>query len=129
VILGFSELPDSPGKFATILSGYHGSSQSGQLVILDLNKGFYEDEGITQRISGEGKEIEVKYMDGMTMDEPQQLLQPATVTDNTFLVSGWDTRRDRRIGIYLAQTDDTLELLYAEDGKALIEVTPIQSRP
>jgi len=39
------EIPGSPGKLVSILSGYHGVPRMGQLVVVDTKKGWHEDDG------------------------------------------------------------------------------------
>ena len=123
------ELPGSPGRFLSILAGYHGSCESGQFVVIDTNRDAYEEKGIVQRISGRGLPVDVRYEDRLTESDPQQFLTPFPVTDDVFLVSGWMEPGEDRIGIYVADASDNLSLLYAEEGIACIEPIPILKRP
>ncbi len=47
-------LPGKSGQLLSILSGYHGPGRTGHLVVVDVNQGTQEAEGIVKRISGRG---------------------------------------------------------------------------
>jgi formylglycine-generating enzyme required for sulfatase activity len=122
------ELPGSSGRFVAILSGYHGSYKSGQLIIMDTNVGVEEEKGIVQRISGQGLPIEVKYTDALTAHEFPQWMTPYPVTGKQFLVSGWLKQNAPANGIFLADTDDNVTCIHEETGYACIEPIPIMKR-
>ncbi|MBF0199072.1 MAG: hypothetical protein HQL32_15250, partial [Planctomycetes bacterium] len=122
------ELPGTSGKYICVLSGYHQSFKSGQLVIVDTNRGHREEEGIVQRISGQGLELNVEYKDILTGYEFPQFLTPYPITNQKFLVSAWLDRNDWSKGVYLADTEDHMTLLYREKGYAFIEAIPLMPR-
>ncbi|MBF0199467.1 MAG: hypothetical protein HQL32_17260, partial [Planctomycetes bacterium] len=122
------ELPGKNGQFLCILSGYHGSYKSGQLVIVDTNTGFHEEKGIIKRISGQGLNIEVKVKDELTAKEFPQFLTPYPINDNKYLVSVWLNKGATDKGIYLADTNDNVTSLYREKGYFLVEPIPLMSR-
>jgi formylglycine-generating enzyme required for sulfatase activity len=122
------ELPGRDGVFLCVMAGYHGSYRSGMLVLVDINKGSQEADGIVQRISGLGKEVEVKYKDRLTEDNWPEFMTPSPVTDELFLVSAWKNAKDGKIGIYLADTSDNVKVLHEEEGFAFLEPVPIVKR-
>ena len=123
------ELPGSTGKFLCILAGYHGSNRNGHLVIVDTTVGTREHHGIVQRISGRGLPLEVKYMDRLTEQEWPKFSTPAPITSTQFLVSAQIKDDPHSIGLYLADTKDTLRLIRKAEGYALLEPIPVVQRP
>ena len=123
------ELPGANGKFLCILAGYHGSNRNGHLVIVNTNLGTKEDEGIVQRISGRGLPLEVRYMDRLTEHEYPKFSTPAPITSTHFLVSAQMEDEPDSIGLYLADTSDTLRLIRKTKGYALLEPIPVIRRP
>ena len=123
------ELPGTNGKFLCILAGYHGSNRNGHLVIVNTNKGTEEEEGIVQRISGRGSPLEVRYMDRLTENAWPKFSTPAPITSTHFLVSAQMEEEPDSIGIYLADTSDTLRLIRKTKGYALLEPVPVVRRP
>lgn len=122
------ELPGTTGKFLCILSGYHGSYKTGHLVIVDINRGFMEEHGIVQRISGRGLPLDVRYVDRLTENDWPKFITPCPINDSQFLVSAQMENNDNKMGIYLADTSDKLNLLYEIDGYALLEPIPLIKR-
>ena len=122
-------LPGKPGQLLSVLSGYHGPGQAGHLVVLDVNRGTKEAEGIVQRISGRGLPLEVRYMDRLTEETWPKFRTSYPITDKHYLVSAWMSPQMRNMGIYLADTFDNLLPLYQVDGAALMDPIPIVRRP
>jgi formylglycine-generating enzyme required for sulfatase activity len=122
------ELPGTAGKFVALLSGYHGSHKSGHLVVVDTNKGTREDEGIVQRISGQGLPLEVKYVDRMTERDFPKFFTPFPITEKKILVTARMNNDSDAFGIYLADTSDDVQLLHKEPGYALFEPIPVMKR-
>ncbi|MCB1123851.1 MAG: formylglycine-generating enzyme family protein, partial [Verrucomicrobiae bacterium] len=122
------ELPGQTGRFLTVMSGYHGSNRSGTLALIDLNEGTQEDAGIVMQISGTGRMIEYQYKDQLTVDVWPQFLTPTPLTDSVFLTSAYQTASERKIGIYVADTQDRVTLLHEEDGYAFLEPLPLVKR-
>ncbi|MCK4958455.1 MAG: SUMF1/EgtB/PvdO family nonheme iron enzyme [Planctomycetes bacterium] len=122
------ELPGRSGMFLSVLGGYHGSFRSGMLVLVDINKGSQEAEGIIQRISGTGGALEVKYKDRLTEDIWPEFMTPTPISDEYFLTSAWKNPKHRKIGIYLADTSDNVTLVYGKYGFAFLEPIPLVKR-
>ena len=122
------ELPERNGVFLCVMAGYHGSYRSGMLVLVDINKGSQEADGIVQQISGMGRQVEVVYKDKLTENNWPEFMTPSTITDELFLVSAWKTVKDRKIGIYLADTSDNVRVLHEEKGFAFLEPIAIVKR-
>jgi formylglycine-generating enzyme required for sulfatase activity len=120
-------LPDSSTRLVTILSGYHGLSRMGQLVLVDTSRGWYEADGLVLRISGRGDPIQPKIADNLVDDDRPLFLHPYPLSDKHFLVSCWPGGNEPW-GLYLADVFDNLVLIYQEPGHAILEPVPLKPR-
>lgn len=121
------ELPGNNGRFLCILSGYHNSNRSGVLSVVDINKGIKENEGI-HIISGKDNPVLLKIEDEATANIWPQFVTTTPITGEQFLASGWGKESDKKMGIYLADIDNNISLLYEEEGMAFLEPIPIIKR-
>ncbi len=121
-------VPNRSGELVAILSGYHGVHRMGQLVRLDLDRGWQEAEGLVQRISGEGQPITPKIRDALVDQDWPKFLHPYPISSHFFLVSCWRHAKGSW-GIYLADVFDNLVLVHEQPGWALLEPTPLRPRP
>ncbi len=121
-------IPGRPGRLVCVLSGYHGVHRMGQLVILDTTRGWYEAEGLVQRISGRGDAIRPMIRDNLVDDDWPKFLHPFPLSEKYFLVSCWQ-KPEGLWGIYLADVFDNLVLVREEPGYALLEPVPVVRRP
>ncbi len=121
-------IPGSSTKFATIVSGHHGVSRMGELVLFDVTKGRKEAQGVIQRIPGHGKEVEPIIADQLVDDSWPKFLFPAPLDENYLIVSAQLTPSSPW-GLYLVDTFDNMLLLRSEPGYGLYEPTPIIKRP
>ncbi|MCP4782662.1 MAG: SUMF1/EgtB/PvdO family nonheme iron enzyme [Fuerstiella sp.] len=128
-LYSMQELPGRPGKFISIVAGYHGPGDTGHLVLLDPGQGRQEAEGIVKRISGRGLPLEVEIMDRYAEDIWPKFLTCTPISDKYFLVSGWMNENQKAIGIYLADAFDNLQMLYQVSNSALLEPIPLKKRP
>jgi len=121
-------LPDNPNQIVCILSGYHGVHRMGQLVVLDIGKGWHEADGIVRRISGRGDPIEPKVRDNLVDADWPKFLHPFPLSDKHFLVACLPGPK-ATWGIYLADIFDNLVLIHEEPGYALLEPVPLKPQP
>ncbi len=121
------EIPGSPGKLVSILSGYHGVPRMGQLVVVDTKKGWHEEKGLVRRISGKGERITPKYQDDLVGKDWPKFATPYPLNDEYFLVSAWNENASS-VGIYLADVFDNLVLIKEIPGHALLEPIPMKAR-
>ena len=117
------QIPET-NRLIGILSGYHGPHRMGQLVIIDPRKGWQEELGIVQRITGRGEPIKPMIRDNLVGGDWPMFLHPYPLSDKYFLVSCWMSAKSSW-GIYLADVFDNLVLVYEEPGYALLEPTPV----
>jgi len=120
------QIPET-NRMIGILSGYHGPHRMGQLVIIDPRKGWQEELGIVQRITGRGESIKPIIRDDLVGGDWPMFLHPYPLSDKYFLVSCWMSAKSSW-GIYLADVFDNLTLVYEEPGYALLEPIPVKSR-
>lgn len=121
-------LPGQSHRLACILSGYHGVHKMGQFVLADTSRGWYDADGLVQRISGKGDALKPVVRDTLVDSDWPKFLHPYPLSDKHFLVACWPHRK-ANWGIYLADVFDNLLLLHEEPGYALFEPVPMARRP
>ncbi|MDR2115894.1 MAG: hypothetical protein LBP87_05895, partial [Planctomycetaceae bacterium] len=121
-------IPGSSTKFATIVSGHHGTARAGELVLFDITKGRQEADGAIQQIPGYGKPVQPIIMDQLVDDSWPKFLFPAPLDENYCIVSAKWTPNSPW-ALYLADTFDNILKIREEPGYGLYEPTPIIKRP
>jgi formylglycine-generating enzyme required for sulfatase activity len=122
------EIPGHPGKLICILAGYHNDPRMGQLALLDLSRGWYEERGVVQMIPGRGKKIEPIIRDALTMDVWPKFLHPYPLSEKYFLVSQ-QPRQGAPWGIYLVDVFDNAVPVLVDAEHDFFEPIPIQALP
>ncbi len=121
------QTPGNTSKFSAIVSGHHGASRAGELVVFDQSKGDFEADGVVQRIPGRGKEVKPVIIDDYTAGRYPRFMHPYPLSEHFFLVSGQMKPGDRW-AIYLVDIFDNMIPLYS--GKThMYEPVPIMERP
>jgi formylglycine-generating enzyme required for sulfatase activity len=121
-------VPGSSTKFATIVSGHHGTGRAGELTIFDITKGRQEAAGAIQKIPGYEKPVEPIIMDQLVDDSWPKFLFPAPLDENYFIVSAKLTQSSPW-ALYLVDTFDNMLKIREEPGYGLYEPTPVIKRP
>lgn len=121
------QIPNAPTMFAGIVTGHHGVSREGELVVFDTARGFRETDGVVQRIPGFGKKVEPLIMDELVNNSWPKFLFPQPLDANYYLVSARMTSSDSW-GIYLVDVFDNMLKLREEPGFHLLEPTPLKPR-
>ncbi|MDR0392446.1 MAG: SUMF1/EgtB/PvdO family nonheme iron enzyme, partial [Planctomycetaceae bacterium] len=121
-------IPDSTTKFATIVSGHHGTARAGELVLFDITKGRHEADGAIQKIPGYGKPVNPVIADGLVNGTWPKFLFPAPLDENYFIVSAKLTPFSQW-ALYLVDTFDNMLKIREEPNYGLYEATPIIKRP
>jgi len=121
-------LPGKDNQLVAILSGYHGVHRMGQLVVLDINRGWYEAAGLVRRISGKGELIRPMIRDNLVDEDWPKFLHPFPLSEKYFLVSAWPGPKESW-GIYLADIFDNLIPLKLEPPWGLFEPVPLRRQP
>lgn len=120
-------IPGKPSQFAAIVSGHHGVSRAGELVVFDAAKGEFEADGAVQRIPGAGKPVEAVVVDQYMKDKWPRFLHPYPLSENYFLVSA-QLNPSERWSLYLVDRFDNMIKLADGDRKHLFEPIPITPR-
>lgn len=120
-------IPQAPGKVVAILAGYHGVPRMGELVLLDLTQGWYEAQGIVQRIPGRGRPVRPIIRDRLVDDSWPKFLHPYPLSEKYFLVA---CQPDRTCpwGIYLVDVFDNLLPIHVLPRFDLFEPIPLRKR-
>jgi len=87
-------IPGRPTMISCVVSGHHGVSRVGEMLLLDPAKGRHEADGAVQKIPGYGKQVEPTMMDRLVVDSwpkfaaPYPLAEPGSNlgAGNYFLV-------------------------------------------
>jgi formylglycine-generating enzyme required for sulfatase activity len=126
-------IPGAATELACIVSGHHGVSREGALILLDPARGRHEADGVVQQIPGRGKTVEPVIEDGLVGETwprfaaPYPLAQPDTNlgAGKYFLVncreSPWAPW-----GIYLVDVFDNLTPLLSGPYCSAV---PLRPRP
>ena len=120
-------LPGSASKVAAIVSGHHGVSRMGELVLLDSAVGRRENDGVVQRIPGHDQPVPAVFVDQLVDHVWPRFLHPWPLGENHFLVS-CQPAPDAPWGIHLVDAFDNRILIAEEPGQALLEPIPLQAR-
>lgn len=118
------ELPGRNGIFLGIVAGYHGSWRSGKLAVLDIHNSDDPNAG-TKQIHGKWAPLKPEIKDGWTQNSWPEFMTPSFITDKYYLTSAWENPKNRKIGIYLADAENNINLLHEEEGFAFLEPIPL----
>jgi hypothetical protein len=120
-------IPGSNSKFIAVVSGHHGISREGELVLFDVTKGEKNTEGVVQRIPGYGKEVQGLVRDKYAVGNWPRFLHPYPLSDTYFLAAGRLSPQGRW-GIYLLDRFDNMVLLKEDPKLSLFEPIPLKPR-
>ncbi len=118
-------IPGVAGKVVGIVSGHHGVTRMGDLILFDPGFGRNESAGVVQRIPGFGKKVEPVIKDQLVDDVWPKFLHPYPLSAKYFLVSCKPGPHEKW-GIYLVDVFDNRVRLYDEPGMAILEPIPFR---
>ena len=121
-------IPGDTNKFVAIISGHHGVTRMGELILFDKSQGRREADGVIQRIPGRGEVVEPVIKDGLVNASWPRFLHPWPLDEKYFLVS-CQTSNNAPWGLYLVDVFDNMILLREEPGMALMEPLPLKKTP
>jgi len=121
-------IPGAPSKIIAVISGYHGVNRMGELGLLDLTKGWYEAEGVVQRIPGRGKPIKTVIRDKLVDESWPKFLHPYPLSDKYFLVASQPDSKSPW-GIYLVDVFDNMLPIQVHPKFDFFEPIPIKKMP
>ncbi len=112
-------LPNHSSAFVGIVSGHHGVSRSGRLVLFDPKKSRKGAAGMLQEIPYRGVEIQEVVKDKLVDDVWPQFIKPMPLDDKYFLVTAKLTA-ESLWGVYLVDVFDNVTCLYEAEGEGFI---------
>ncbi len=121
-------IPGAPDKIIAIVAGYHGVPRMGELALLDTSKGWYETDGIVQRIPGRGKAVKPVIRDYLVDKSWPKFLHPYPLSDKYFLVSSQLSAKSPW-GIYLVDMFDNILAIHVSSQFDLFEPIPVRKTP
>lgn len=118
-------LPNSASRFVAIITGHHGVSRSGRLMIFDPAKSRKEEKGMIQEIPFRNRPIIPIIKDELVKDVWPQFMKPYPLNDTYFLVA-CKLSPNALWGIYLVDIFDNLTLIAEEEGMGLTAPIPVK---
>lgn len=121
-------LPGHPSQFIGVISGHHGVTRSGRLMLFDPSKSRKSEKGMLQELPFRDRKIEPIVKDRLVDGVWPQFIKPYPLTDNYFLVAA-KLEENALWGIYLIDTYDNLTLIAEFEGEGLICPIPVKKTP
>lgn len=121
-------LPGNTSKFVGIISGHHGVTRSGRLMIFDPAKSRKSEKGMLQELPFRGRKIEPIVKDRLVDGVWPQFIKPYPLNDKYFLVAA-KLNPNALWGIYLIDVFDNLTLIAEYEGEGLICPIPVKKTP
>ncbi len=121
-------IPNAPGKIVAILSGYHGVNRMGELVVLDLARGWHEAKGIVHRIGRRNEPLVPVVRDDLVSATWPKFLHPYPLSDKYFLAAVWPAKNSSW-GIYLVDVFDNFVPLAVDPQYDFFEPIPLRKTP
>ena len=125
-------IPGSNSKFCCIVTGHHGVSRMGELVLFDVLQGRKETQGAVERICGYPKKVESRtdpkyhstlWGDNIADESWPKYLHPYPLSEDYYLVAA-KPDYDALWGLYLVDRFDNMYLLAESEEYAFFEPTP-----
>jgi formylglycine-generating enzyme required for sulfatase activity len=121
-------IPGAPTKVAAVLSGYHGVNRMGELVVVDIARGWYEADGIEHRIAHRGEPAEPIVRDNLVGNIWPKFLHPYPLSEKYFVTAA-QLNRNAPWGIYLVDVFDNIVPLQVDPRYDFFEPIAIQQVP
>ena len=121
-------LPGYSSQFIGIISGHHGVTRSGRLILFDPTKSRKAEKGMLQELPFRDRKIVPIVKDRLVDGVWPQFIKPYPLTDKYFLVTAKLTENSLW-GIYLVDIYDNLTLIAEFEGEGLICPIPVKKTP
>lgn len=121
-------LPGHPSQFIGVISGHHGVTRSGRLMLFDPSKSRKSEKGMLQELPFRDRKIEPIVKDRLVDGVWPQFIKPYPLTDKYFLVTA-KLDENSLWGIYLIDVYDNLTLIVEFEGEGLICPIPVKKTP
>lgn len=120
-------IPGHPSKIVGVATGHHSVSRSGRLMVIDVNKGRHETDGVVAEIPHSGRPVEPIVRDRLPDGVWPQFLKPYPLNDTYFIVS-MKSSPNSLWGLYLVDTFDNRTLIAEEEEVAFLEPVLLEKR-
>jgi len=126
-------IPGGAGKVVCVISGHHGVSRMGELLIFDPSKGRHEADGVVQRIPGWGQTVEPIIRDNLVGNSwprfitPWPLAEPGTNKGSgKYFLATVKMTPNAPWGLYIVDVFDNMVPILTGDYTM---PTPLRPRP
>lgn len=118
------QLPGNTSAFIGVISGHHGISRSGRLIIFDPAKARKGVEGMVQEIPHSKRPIIPLIKDELVNGVWPQFIKPHVLSDKYYLVAA-KLNPNSLWGVYLVDVFDNVTLIAEFEGQGLINPIPV----
>ena len=120
-------IPGRPSAMVGIVTGHHSTPRSGRLMIIDVNKGRREADGVVAEIPYSGRKVLPEVRDRQADGCWPRFLQPWPLIDTYFLVA-MKASPESLWGLYLVDSFDNMTLICEDEGVAYLEPVLVEKR-
>jgi len=120
-------LPGYGSRFIGVISGHHGVTRSGRLILFDPTKSRKSEKGMVQELPFRDRKIEPIVKDRLVDGVWPQFIKPYPLNDKYFVVAA-KLNPNALWGIYLVDVFDNLTLIAEYEGEGLIHPIPVKKR-
>lgn len=120
-------IPGRPSAMVGIVTGHHSTPRSGRLMIIDVNKGRREADGVVAEIPYSGRKVLPEVRDRQADGCWPRFLQPWPLNDTYFLVA-MKASPESLWGLYLVDSFDNMTLICEDEGVAYLEPVLVEKR-
>jgi formylglycine-generating enzyme required for sulfatase activity len=122
------QIPGKISQFSAIVSGHHGVSRAGELLVFDQNKGDFEADGVVRRIPGRNDKVKPAIIDQYMAAKYPLFLHPYPISEAFFLVSA-QLNPDEPWSLYLVDKfDNMVKIKTAKQNRRAYEPIPLMAR-
>lgn len=121
-------VPGKPNRLVSVLAGYHGKNRMGELVVLDVGKGWRGGDGIIARITHRDEPIVEVAIDALTVKAQPQFLHPYPLSDK-YILTAMQPRPKAPWGIYLVDVFDNIVPIMTDEQYDYFEPIPVKRQP
>ncbi|MFC1763471.1 SUMF1/EgtB/PvdO family nonheme iron enzyme [Planctomycetota bacterium] len=126
-VFGVRTLPGNSMEFVGTVTGHHGQSRMGRLMVFSPSQGTHEADGVVHAIPGNDK-VDPVIEDRLYNNYYPKALTPWPVDESHFLTIMKPTPNSLW-GLYLVDTFDNIVLLYEEEGMFFLDPFLLEARP
>lgn len=121
-------IPGKPNLFSAVVSGHHGPSHMGRLVLFDVSKGRREAGGAVQFIGAKDEKIQAVMVDRLYgSDYPKYMY--SVPLDSEYYLTMLKPSQYSAWGLYLVDRFDNKTLIYASDSDFIAWPQVMKKKP